>query len=53
MHCLQKVRHYLGAFFMERKVKYTANILSRNFKSSVSNQKWATDITELTNYSEK
>lgn len=23
MNCPQKVRHYLGAFFMERKVKYT------------------------------
>ena len=23
MQCPQKVRHYLGAFFMERKVKYT------------------------------
>ena len=29
MQCPQKVRHYLGAFFMERKVKYTLEVKLR------------------------
>ena len=40
MHCPQKVRHFLGAFFMERKVKYNLTFkktcIDLYFKSSQS-----------------